>query len=325
MQNGELLTPISGSKDVEIPIIKEIFPSSKFMISPNSDHEKAFIDEVILNFKSLNTDDMDDVNKLDHVVKRIGHIIDQAWKCNAKKSRISKHSKQWLLDKCSKALNNYRSSRSLENWKTFKKVVKNIKRLYFNDKIQEIANKRKSPWELTSWINRRWLSATEAIKHNGQPCVSQESLWDALHSTFNTAQNWQINIKILDKIDHKPMALWAPFSKEELKQAIAKYNDSSAPGPYRLSWRHLKFIIKQDKCSSNIINIANTCINLGHWPDYFKQSSTIIIPKPNKLSYNHTKMFCPIILLNMLGKLIEKIIAERIQFTVMKNNFIHPC
>ena len=80
---------------VEIPIIKEIFPSSKFMISPNSDHEKAFIDEVILNFKSLNTDDMDDVNKLDHVVKRIGHIIDQAWKCNAKKSRISKHSKQW--------------------------------------------------------------------------------------------------------------------------------------------------------------------------------------------------------------------------------------
>ena len=121
------------------------------------------------------------------------------------------------------------------------------------------------------------------------------------------------------------MALWAPFSKEELKQAIAKYNDSSAPGPDRLSWRHLKFIIKQDKCSSNIINIANACINLGHWPDYFKQSSTIIIPKPNKLSYNHTKMFCPIILLNMLGKLIEKIIAERIQFTVMKNNFIHPC
>ena len=36
-------------------------------------------------------------------------------------------------------------------------------------------------------------------------------------------------------------------------------------------------------------------------------------------------MFCPIILLNMLGKLIEKVIAERIQFTVAKNNFIHPC
>ena len=36
-------------------------------------------------------------------------------------------------------------------------------------------------------------------------------------------------------------------------------------------------------------------------------------------------MFCSIVLLNTLGKLIEKVIAERIQFTVVENNFIHPC
>ena len=36
-------------------------------------------------------------------------------------------------------------------------------------------------------------------------------------------------------------------------------------------------------------------------------------------------MFCPIVLLNMLVKLIEKVIAERIQFMVTENNFIHPC
>ena len=36
-------------------------------------------------------------------------------------------------------------------------------------------------------------------------------------------------------------------------------------------------------------------------------------------------MFRPIILLNTLGKLIEKVIAKRIQFTVAENNFIHPC
>ena len=35
-------------------------------------------------------------------------------------------------------------------------------------------------------------------------------------------------------------------------------------------------------------------------------------------------MFCPIVLLNMLGKLIEKVITKRIQFTVVNNNFIHP-
>ena len=75
---------------------------------------------------------------------------------------------------------------------------------------------------------------TEAIKHNGQPCLSPESLWDTLHSTFNTVQNRQINIEILNEINHKPTALWAPFSKEELKQAIAKCNNFLAPGPDRL-------------------------------------------------------------------------------------------
>ena len=191
---------------IEIPIIEEVFPSSKFTIPPNSDQEKAFIDKVILNFKTLNTNDMDDIVKLDLVVKRIGRIIDYVWKHNTNKSRISKHSKQWWSNKCSQALNNYRNLRSLENWKNFKRVVKNVKRSYFNDKIQEITNKRKGPWELTSWINRWQLPAIKAIKHNGQLCLSPESLWDAMHSTFNTAQDHQTNIEILNEINHKPTA-----------------------------------------------------------------------------------------------------------------------
>ena len=41
------------------------------------------------------------------------------------------------------------------------------------------------------------------------------------------------------------------------------------------------------------------------------------------MTYNQPKVFQPIVLLNTLGKLIEKVIAERIQFTVTSNNFIH--
>ena len=49
----------------------------------------------------------------------------------------------------------------------------------------------------------------------------------------------------------------------------------------------------------------------------------VIIPKPNKLLYDLLKSFYPIILLNTLGKLIEKVIGERLQFHVINNNFIH--
>ena len=91
-----------------------------------------------------------------------------------------------------------------------------------------------------------------------------------------------------------------------------------------MSWRHWKLIIKNDDCLSKIINIANACINLGHWPKYFKISTTVVIPKLNKTSYDNPKAFHPIVLLNTLGKLVEKVIAERLQFIVASNNFIHP-
>jgi len=39
--------------------------------------------------------------------------------------------------------------------------------------------------------------------------------------------------------------------------------------------------------------------------------------------YNQAKSFRPIVLLNTLEKLIEKVIAKRLQFTVVNNDFIH--
>jgi len=120
------------------------------------------------------------------------------------------------------------------------------------------------------------------------------------------------------------MSVWKSFSKEEFRQVINKCNNLLAPGRNKLTWHHLKSILKQDACLNNIISIADACINLGYWPSYFKYSSTVIIPKPNRVAYDQPKSFCPIVLLNTLGKLIEKVVAKRLQFLIVKNDFIHP-
>ena len=93
----------------------------------------------------MDTSNIEDMEKLEQVVSQLGTIIDQAWTKNAKNSKISKHSKQWWTEECKHSLNNYRASRSLENWKKFKKIVKDVKRSFFDNKIQEIANKNHSP------------------------------------------------------------------------------------------------------------------------------------------------------------------------------------
>ena len=131
---------------------------------------------------------------------------------------------------------------------------------------------------------------------------------------FNSAQSHQINHSILDKSQSKTTTIWTPFSVQEFKSSITKYSDILTLELDELLWRHLKVIINDITYLNNFINIASTYINLEHWPLHFKTLFSIIISKPNKTSYNTPKMFQPIILLNMLGKLIEKVISERLQF-----------
>ena len=175
-----------------------------------------------------------------------------------------------------------------------------------------------------NWVKKRKLPATEAIKYNDCPCLTPDSLWNALHSSFNMALHCNVDLNIINEVMHKPRQSWSPFSRYKFKSVISKYIDTSAPGPNKMTWCHWKLIIKDDDCLSKIINIADAYINLGHWPKYFKVSTTVVIPKPNKSSYDNPKAFHPIILLNTLGKLIEKVIAERLQFIVVSNDFIHP-
>jgi len=129
-----------------------------------------------------------------------------------------------------------------------------------------------------NWVKKRNLPAVETIKHSNHPCLEINDLWNALHSTFNLAQNYQVDVDILDEILDKSTIEWLPFSEEEFRKAIAKCNNLSAPGPNKLSWSHLKYIINNEACFGNIISIANVCFELDLWLSHFKSSMSIIIP-----------------------------------------------
>ena len=150
------------------------------------------------------------------------------------------------------------------------------------------------------------------IKHNGQPCLDLNDLWQALHSSFNSAQFYHIDESILNKLGLYTSSLWTLFTEEEFTSTIVKCNNTSAPSSDKLSWSHLKYIIKDKACLKNIITIANTYFKIGYWPNYFRNSTNVIIPKPNKMVYDLPKSFRSIVLLNILGKLIEKVISDRL-------------
>ena len=103
-----------------------------------------------------------------------------------------------------------------------------------------------------------------------------------------SVQAQEVDFQLLDKFSSKDVKTWALFSKEELINAIEKYNNTLAPGLNKLSWSYIKKIIKNDKCIIKLIDITNACI------------------------YDSPKFFHLIILLNTTGKLFEKMIRERL-------------
>lgn len=133
-----------------------------------------------------------------------------------------------------------------------------------------------------------------------------------------------MDLTYLEPLPSLPVQEWTPFSVQELREALSACSSCSAPGPDQVTWSHLKFWCCSMEVAALFTRIAEACITQGHWPSHFKSSLLVIIPKPGKPSYSTPKAFWPIVLLNTLGKLVEKMLARRLQFDGVASNIFHP-
>lgn len=69
--------------------------------------------------------------------------------------------------------------------------------------------------------------------------------------------------------------------------------------------------------------ISNACLHLGYCPDRFNEAITIAILKPGKAPVR-PKSYRPIALLNTTGKLLEKVVANRIKTLLAQNPKLIP-
>jgi len=55
------------------------------------------------------------------------------------------------------------------------------KRVFFGNRIQEVASTNKRPWNLMNWIKKQKLPAMEAIKFNEISYNNLDDLWKVLY------------------------------------------------------------------------------------------------------------------------------------------------
>ena len=96
-------------------------------------------------------------------------------------------------------------SNSPEARKAFKATTKQSKHEFFDNRIKEIAELNKRPWDLKSWTGPRSVLSLERVSYQGKPCTSEGELFSALHSTFTSASGHSLDMsRFGDTVDPIP-------------------------------------------------------------------------------------------------------------------------
>jgi len=98
---------------------------------------------------------------------------------------------------------------------------------------------------------------------------------------------------------------------ERILRALKKTKSSSCPGPDGISWRLLK-ALKDTRLGKTVLEDAGQMAQVGnkyYGEEEWRQMEMVMIPKLGK-DHRKVKGWRPIVLLNTVGKLADKLVAE---------------
>src|SRR6202023_34301 len=103
-----------------------------------------------------------------------------------------------------------------------------------------------------------------------------EDMWTAFHNTFSSAsQRDTYPMRLRQALSPKTKHPWANMN------CVKLWLGRSASSPDHVTWAHIKKFLLDPHILEVFTWLCNSCLLIGHWPDYFKLSKTVIIPKPN--------------------------------------------
>jgi len=106
----------------------------------------------------------------------------------------------------------------------------------------------------------------------------------------------------------KPTRQWGDITIEEVTQALSTASNNSAPGLSGVGYKLLKWA---HAARPDVIpTLLTLCLCSSTHP--WKAATVVMLNKPKKLDYGVPKAYHLITLMECTGKLLEKIIAKRL-------------
>lgn len=113
---------------------------------------------------------------------------------------------------------------------------------------------------------------------------------------------------------------WQAITELEIERSLNAAKGSTAPGDDNLPmlvwkqlWKHLR---------PSITRIFIASVDLGYHPRLWRRAKIVVLRKPGKPDYSAPGAYRPISLLNMLGKLLEAVVARRLTYLAEKHDLL---
>jgi hypothetical protein len=104
------------------------------------------------------------------------------------------------------------------------------------------------------------------------------------------------------------------ITEKEVRDAIRAASPFKAPGPDGIVNRALQTGARL--VATHLTSMFNRSLRLGYCPSHFRESTTAVLRKPGKDNYTVPKAYRPIALLNTVGKVMDAVIARRLNYLV---------
>lgn len=137
----------------------------------------------------------------------------------------------------------------------------------------------------------------------------------AAHAATCTTTVEQFISNYVEESNSKPKL----YSSREIYSIVHKQKNKKAPGPDEITNEVLKQLPAEG--FTVITNIINAILQIGYFPQRWKNAKVLMFPKPGK-KHDDPKNYRPISLLNTLSKVAEKAILVRLNEFIALNNTI---
>ncbi|KAI9037662.1 uncharacterized protein KD926_000148 [Aspergillus affinis] len=119
-----------------------------------------------------------------------------------------------------------------------------------------------------------------------------------------------------------PQIDFPDLTEHEVLRCIRRAPPDKVPGPDGIPNKVWHWLGEVFSFLTVLTQIFNACLRLGHNPEYFQQSTTVVLRKTAPRDYRLAKSYRPIALLNTLGKILEAVATVRIAWALEERNLL---